>query len=59
MIIHLNKDFVNDADNEGEYPLHALARKPAAFESGIYHRGLEKIIYRSKYISILNTMQLL
>ncbi|KAL5545373.1 hypothetical protein UlMin_005060 [Ulmus minor] len=51
-IIHLYKDLVNQYDEQGESPLHALARKPAAFTSGSTTlRGWSKIIYdHSNYV---------
>ncbi|KAL5547883.1 hypothetical protein UlMin_003114 [Ulmus minor] len=44
-IIHLYKDLVNQYDKQGESPLHALARKAAAFPSGSTLRSGSKIIY--------------
>ncbi|PON74459.1 Transmembrane protein, partial [Trema orientale] len=45
IIIQLYKELVNYVDKEGDSPLHALARKPAAFESGSHHQGLDRIVY--------------
>ncbi|KAL5545589.1 hypothetical protein UlMin_005276 [Ulmus minor] len=44
-IIHLYKGLVNRVDNQGDSPLHALARKAAAFRSGSTLRGRDRIIY--------------
>ena len=52
LIIQRYEDFVNVVDKEGDSPLHALARKPASFESGNYHRGFDRIIYNSKSLKL-------
>ncbi|KAL5545592.1 hypothetical protein UlMin_005279 [Ulmus minor] len=44
-IIHLFKGLVNLDDHQGDTPLHALARKAAAFESGCTLRGRDRLIY--------------
>ncbi|KAL5545372.1 hypothetical protein UlMin_005059 [Ulmus minor] len=44
-IIHLYKGLVNLVDNQGDSPLHALARKAAAFRSGSTLQGRDRIIY--------------
>ena len=46
-IIHLYKELANCVDETGESPLHALARKSAAFRSGNNLQGRDKIIYNS------------
>ncbi|KAL5538812.1 hypothetical protein UlMin_045165 [Ulmus minor] len=51
-IIQLYKDLVNHVDNQGESPLHALARKPAAFKSGKSLHGWVD----SSYINITNLL---
>ena len=48
-IIHIYKEFVNLVDKEGDSPLHILARKPSAFETGSTLGSLDKKIYGSKY----------
>ncbi|EXB86897.1 hypothetical protein L484_007320 [Morus notabilis] len=54
-IIHLYKELVNLVDKDGESPLHCLARKPAAFESGSSLRGRNRIIYDCLSIENLET----
>ncbi|GMY16836.1 isoform 4 of serine/threonine-protein phosphatase 6 regulatory ankyrin repeat subunit a [Fagus crenata] len=46
-ILSLYRDLVNLANMDGMTPLHFLASKPAAFESGSDLRWFEKIIYQS------------
>ncbi|KAL5539260.1 hypothetical protein UlMin_044389 [Ulmus minor] len=45
-IIQLYKGLVNVVDQQGESPLHALARKATAFESGSSLHGFDKLIYK-------------